>query len=334
MQASTEKLIDTFGRVHDNLRISVTDRCNIRCFYCMPEENPVYAERSELLTFEEIERFVRVAVQLGVRKVRLTGGEPLVRRGLATLIEKLVSIDGVQDLALTTNGILLTEQAESLYAAGLRRINVHLDTLDPQRFRAITRRDGFDKVLAGIFLCRRLGLHPVKLNAVAARGFIEEDIVPLGRFAREHDVEVRFIEYMPLDAANRWEREKVLFAQEILDRLSSEIMPLVPVAHQDTRAPATEFVFEDGIGHVGIIASISQPFCESCNRIRLTSDGKIRNCLFALDEFDVKRVMRTGGSDAEIAETVRRAVHAKWEGHEINTARFIKPPRPMYAIGG
>jgi cyclic pyranopterin phosphate synthase len=334
MHTLDNKLIDTFGRVHDNLRISVTDRCNIRCFYCMPEDNPVFVDRKLLLTFEEIERFVRVVVRMGVRKIRLTGGEPLVRRGIPALIEKLIAIDGVQDLALTTNGILLPEQAESLYAAGLRRINIHLDTLDSNRFRAITRRGGFEKVLEGIFLCKRLGFYPIKLNAVAARGTIDDDIVPLGQFAREHNIEVRFIEYMPLDAENRWERDKVLFAQEILDRLSAEIMPLLPLPDQDPRAPATEFAFEDGVGRVGIIASVSQPFCMSCNRIRLTSDGKIRNCLFAIDEFDVRGVMRSGGSDSEIADVVRRAVHAKWEGHEINTARFIKPIRPMYAIGG
>ena len=333
-QTATEKLIDSFGRVHDNLRISVTDRCNIRCFYCMPEDNPVFMQREEILSFEEIERFVRVVARLGVRKIRLTGGEPLVRRNLATLIEKLLAVSEIRDLALTTNGILLPEQAAALYAAGLRRINVHLDTLDPERFKLITRRDGFEKVLEGIFLCKRLGFDPIKINSVAARGYVEDDIVPLGHFAREHGVEVRFIEFMPLDADNRWERDKVLFAQEIMDRLSSEIMPLVPVPDQDPRAPASEFMFEDGVGRIGIIASISRPFCMSCNRIRLTSDGKIRNCLFAIDEFDVKGIMRSGGTDEEIADVVRRAVGAKWEGHEINTARFIKPPRPMYAIGG
>ena len=333
-QTAPEKLIDSFGRVHDNLRISVTDRCNIRCFYCMPEDNPEFMQREEILTFEEIERFVRVVARLGVRKIRLTGGEPLVRRNLATLIEKLLAVPEIRDLALTTNGILLPEQAAELHAAGLRRINIHLDTLDAGRFKLITRRDGFEKVLEGIFLCKRLGFNPIKINSVAARGYVEEDIVPLGHFAREHGVEVRFIEFMPLDADNRWERDKVVFAQEIIDKLSSEIMPLVPVPDQDPRAPASEFMFEDGVGRIGIIASVSRPFCMSCNRIRLTSDGKIRNCLFAIDEFDVKGIMRSGGSDEEIAEVVRRAVGAKWEGHEINTARFIKPPRPMYAIGG
>jgi cyclic pyranopterin phosphate synthase len=333
-QQTDNRLIDTFGRVHDNLRISVTDRCNIRCFYCMPEENPVYVDRRQLLSFEEIERFVRIVVPMGVSKIRLTGGEPLVRRGLPELVRKLLTVAGVRDLALTTNGILLVEQAESLYEAGLRRINIHLDTLDRERFHAITRRDGFDKVIEGLFRCKQLGFHPIKLNAVAARGTIDDDIVPLAQFAREHDIEVRFIEYMPLDAANRWERDKVLFAQEILDRISADILPLVAVPDQDPRAPATEFTFQDGVGRIGIIASVSQPFCMSCNRIRLTSDGKIRNCLFAVDEFDVRDVMRSGGSDSEIADIVRNAVLAKWEGHEINTSRFIKPSRPMYAIGG
>jgi cyclic pyranopterin phosphate synthase len=329
-----EKLIDTFGRVHDNLRISVTDRCNIRCFYCMPEEDPVFVQRGELLSFEEIERFVRVVVPLGVSKIRLTGGEPLVRRNLATLVRMLSAVAGVRDLALTTNGILLTEQAEALHAAGLRRINIHLDTLDPARFRQITRRDGVDKVIEGVFLCKQLGFDPIKINAVAARGYAENDVVPLARFGREHGVEIRFIEYMPLDAANQWERDKVLFADEILDRLSAEIMPLAPVLDQDPRAPASDYVFDDGVGRIGLIASVSRPFCTACNRIRLTADGNIRNCLFAIDEFDVKKIMRSGGSDDQIADVVRRAVMAKWEGHEINTSRFIKPLRPMYAIGG
>ena len=333
-QTTATQLVDTFGRKHNNLRISVTDRCNIRCFYCMPEENPVFVSRSEVLSFEEIERFVRVVVRQGVCKVRLTGGEPLVRRDLATLIEKLVAIPEIQDLGLTTNGILLPEQAPALFRAGLRRINIHLDTLDADKFRAITRRDGFEKVVEGILLCKRLGFHPVKVNAVAVRGSIEEDIVPLGRFAREHGVEVRFIEFMPLDAANQWEREKVAFAQEILDTLATGIMPLRATEHQDPGAPASDYVFEDGIGRIGIIASVSRPFCMSCNRLRLTADGKVRNCLFAIEEFDVKRIMRSGGTDEEIAQLVRQAVYAKWEGHEINTARFIKPPRPMYAIGG
>jgi GTP 3',8-cyclase len=329
-----EPLIDTFGRVHSNLRISVTDRCNIRCFYCMPEENPVFMTRREILTFEEIERFVGVVVRLGINKIRLTGGEPLVRRDLPVLVRKLAAIPEVSDLALTTNGILLPELAGPLYDAGLRRINIHLDTLDPAKFKQIVRRDGFERVLEGIFACKRLGYEPVKLNAVAIRGLTEDDLVPLAQFGREHGIEVRFIEFMPLDADGKWQREKVLFAADILDKLSQEIAPLLPVPGQDVRAPANEFMFSDGVGRIGIIASISQPFCMSCNRIRLTSDGKLRNCLFALDELDVKAVMRSGGSDEDIIQLIRRSVHDKWEGHEINMARFVQPSRPMYAIGG
>jgi len=327
-------LIDTFGRTHNNLRISVTDRCNIRCFYCMPEDNPVFMERREILTFEEIERFVRVAVRLGIDKVRLTGGEPLTRRDLPVLVGKLAAIPEITDLALTTNGILLPEQAGQLYDAGLRRINIHLDTLDPAKFKQIVRRDMFERVLEGIFACKRLGYNPIKLNAVAVRGLIEEDLVPLAQFGRKHGIEVRFIEFMPLDADGQWQRDKVLFAADILETLSYEIAPLVTVPDPDTRAPASEFMFSDGVGRIGIIASVSRPFCMSCNRIRLTADGKLRNCLFALGELDVKAVMRSGGSDDEIIQLIRRSVHDKWEGHEINTARFIQPPRPMYAIGG
>ena len=328
-----EPLIDTFGRVHNNLRISVTDRCNIRCFYCMPEDNPVFMARREILTFEEIERFVRVAVRLGINKIRLTGGEPLVRRDLAVLVRKLAAFAEITDLTLTTNGILLPELAGPLYDAGLRRINIHLDTLDPAKFKQIVRRDGFEQVLEGIFACKRLGYDPIKLNAVAVHGLSEDDLVPLARFGREHGIEVRFIEFMPLDADGKWQRDKVLFAADILDTLSQAIAPLVPVPDQDARAPASEFMFSDGVGRIGIIASISRPFCMSCNRIRLTADGKLRNCLFALDELDVKAVLR-GGSDDDIIRLIRRSVNDKWEGHEINTARFVQPPRPMYAIGG
>ena len=327
-------LIDTFGRTHNNLRISVTDRCNIRCFYCMPEDNPVFVQRREILTFEEIERFVGVAVRLGINKIRLTGGEPLVRRDLPVLVGKLAAIPEITDLALTTNGILLPELARPLYDAGLRRINVHLDTLNPAKFEQIVRRPGFERVLKGIFACKRLGYGPIKLNAVAVRGLIEDDLVPLAQFGREHGIEVRFIEFMPLDADGKWQRDKVLFAADILDKLSQEIAPLVPAPDQDPRAPASEFVFSDGVGRIGIIASVSRPFCMSCNRIRLTADGKLRNCLFALQEVDVKAILRGGGSDEDLIQIIRRNVHDKWEGHEINTARFVQPPRPMYAIGG
>ncbi len=327
-------LIDSFGRLHNNLRISVTDRCNIRCFYCMPAEDVQFMDKVELLTFEEIERFVRVAVPLGINKLRLTGGEPLVRRELHKLVAKLAAIPGVEDIGLTTNGILLADQAEDLYAAGLRRINVSLDALTPEKFKQFTRRDGFEKVLEGIKAAQRVGFEPVKVNAVSVRGMTEEEIVPFGHFARDTGVDVRFIEYMPLDADNAWERGKVLFSHEIIERLSADIMPLVPEGAHDRNAPATDFVFEDGIGRIGFIASISQPFCMSCNRIRITADGKLRNCLFSLEETDIRTLLRNGGTDDAIAQAIRTSVAAKKEGHEINTARFIQPDRPMYSIGG
>lgn len=327
-------LIDSFGRLHNNLRISVTDRCNIRCFYCMPAEDVQFMDKVELLTFEEIERFVRVAVPLGINKLRLTGGEPLVRRELHKLVAKLAAIPGVEDIGLTTNGILLADQAEELYAAGLRRINVSLDALTPEKFKQFTRRDGFEKVLEGIKAAQRVGFDPVKVNAVSVRGMTEEEIVPFGHFARDTGVDVRFIEYMPLDADNAWERGKVLFSHEIIERLSADIMPLVPEGPHDRNAPATDFVFEDGIGRIGFIASISQPFCMSCNRIRITADGKLRNCLFSLEETDIRILLRNGGTDDAIAQAIRTSVAAKKEGHEINTARFIQPDRPMYSIGG
>jgi cyclic pyranopterin phosphate synthase len=330
----TSPLVDTFGRAHDNLRISVTDRCNIRCFYCMPETSVQFTERSEILSFEEIERFVRVAVQLGIRKLRITGGEPLVRRDLPLLIRKLVSIPGIQDLALTTNAVLLAEMAEPLYAAGLRRINIHLDTLDRERFRHITRRDDLDKVLAGIDTCLRLGYGPVKLNAVAIKDLTEPDIVPIARFCRERGIEPRFIEFMPLDAQQLWGRTRVLSADEMIDTLSREISPLAEIPDRDPRAPATEYRYADGGGRVGFIASVTRPFCLNCNRLRLTADGKLRYCLFAIEEADVKSLLRSDASDEEIAALIRSNVKDKWAGHEINSARFVPPPRPMYAIGG
>jgi cyclic pyranopterin phosphate synthase len=325
-------LLDSFGRIHNNLRISVTDRCNIRCVYCMPE-NPEFLPRNQLLSFEEIERFVRLAVPLGIDKIRLTGGEPLVRRDLPLLVEKIAAIPGIKDVGLTTNGILLAPMAKLLWNAGLRRINVSLDTLDPGRFQELTRRTGVEQVIAGILAAKEAGFDPVKLNAVAIKGSTEEDVVPLARFAREHGLELRFIEYMPLDHGG-WERGKVLFAAEILDRLMQEFGPLTPSADQDPRAPAMDFEYADGRGLVGMIASVSRPFCMSCNRIRLTSDGKLRNCLFSLEETDIRRLLREGAADAEIAQAIRDSVAAKWEGHEINTARFVQPGRLMHSIGG
>ena len=327
-------LIDTFGRVHDNLRISVTDRCNIRCFYCMPEDGVKFMRHEEILSYEEIERFARVAASLGVTKLRITGGEPLVRRNLSTLIAKLVAIPGIDDIALTTNGVLLGGMAQELYDAGLRRLNVHLDTLDRARFERITRRDDLDKVLSGLEIARKVGFGPIKINAVAVKNLVEPDIVPLARFGREFGHEIRYIEFMPLDAQNLWDRRKVLLADDMIAMLSSEIAPLYEIPDADPRAPATEYGFADGVGRVGFIASVSRPFCLNCNRLRLTSDGHLRYCLFAIEETDVKTLLRDGSPDEAIADAIRGNVRKKWLGHEINSSQFVPPPRPMYAIGG
>ncbi len=333
MLPDTPRLVDSFGRIHDNLRVSVTDRCNIRCVYCMPE-TVQFLPRKELLSFEEIERFVRVAAGLGITKIRLTGGEPLVRRDLPELVRKLSRVEELHDLGLTTNGLLLAPLAKPLWEAGLRRINVSLDAMEAGKFEEITRRPGFEQVIEGILAAKAAGFSPVKVNAVAMRGVTEQEVVPLARFAREHGLEMRFIEYMPLDVANQWERGKVLLAAEILEMLEAEFGRLEPAPDQDPRAPAADFVYADGGGRVGLIASISRPFCASCNRIRLTAEGKLRNCLFALEEVDIRSLIRGGSTDEEIGRAVRESVAGKWEGHEINTARFIKPDRLMYSIGG
>jgi cyclic pyranopterin phosphate synthase len=327
-------VVDSFGRLHDSLRLGVTDRCNIRCFYCMPEHDVAFVPRREILDFEELERFARIAASLGITKIRITGGEPLLRRDLPVLVAKLAAIGGIRDLALTTNGLLLDGLARPLYDAGLRRLNVHLDTLDRERFIRITRRDELQRILRGLAVARETGFDPIKLNVVAVKDLIEPDVVPLARFARENGFEVRYIEFMPLDAQNLWDRSRVLLVDDILALLTREIGPLVPVPDPDPRAPALEYRFADGIGRVGFIASVSRPFCANCNRIRLTADGKLRYCLFALEEDDVKALIRGGASDDEIAALIRNAVSRKWEGHEINTARFVAPPRPMYSIGG
>ncbi len=355
--ASAGRLVDGFGRVHTSLRISVTDRCNIRCFYCMPAEDVSFLPRTELLTFEEIVRTVRVGTGLGIRKLRLTGGEPLVRRDLPELVRQLAAIPGVEEIGLTTNGILLAEQAAALRAAGLQRLNISLDALDPEVFRKVTRREGYERVLSGIQAAREAGFSPIKINAVAIRGLTENQLVPFGQLARQTDTEVRFIEYMPLDADNAWERDRVLTAAEILQRLSAEFGELRPVVDAavesdsttaadgespavtlpqlaKARAPASEYRFADGRGRIGIIASVTQPFCNSCNRFRLTADGKLRNCLFSLEETDIRDLLRSSAEDAPIAAAMQHCIAAKKSGHTIDSVDFRQPDRPMYSIGG
>jgi len=325
-------LVDTFGRRHDNLRVSVTDRCNLRCTYCMPED-VTFLPKEELLTFEEIARLVGVAAGLGVTKLRLTGGEPLLRRDLHKLVGMLVAIPGLTDIGLTTNGLLLKAQAQALRNAGLRRLNVSLDTLDPGRFREVSRRDGIDQVLDGLAAAKGAGFDRIKVNAVAIRGVTEADVVPLAAFCRTNGFELRFIEYMPI-GADPWERDKVLPAADMLQRLEAAFGPLVAPPDADPHAPALEFDYADGGGRVGIIASVTRPFCKQCNRLRVTADGRLRNCLFALDETDVRPLLRPAPDDKALALAFRGVVWDKWEGHEINTARFVKPSRTMHAIGG
>lgn len=333
MPASAE-LLDRYGRRHDTLRVSVTDRCNLRCFYCMPERGVRFVPRRQILTFEEIERLVRVAAGLGITRVRLTGGEPLIRKDLPRLVRRLALLPAIEDLALTTNGVRLHELAGPLYEAGLRRLNIHLDTLDPARFAEITRRDCLAKVLRGIEAARQAGFGPVKINVVAVKNLLEPDLAPLVRFARDRGLEIRFIEYMPLDAQGLWDRAKVLSAEEIIGILSREVAPLIEAAEGAERGPARQFEFAGGAGRVGFIASETRPFCRTCNRLRLTADGKLRYCLFAIEETDLRSLLRAGASEEDLAEAIRRTVRAKWEGHGISGSEFVAPPRPMHAIGG
>jgi cyclic pyranopterin phosphate synthase len=327
-------LTDRLGRVHTSLRISVTDRCNIRCFYCMPNENVRFRPRHEILTFEEITRFVEVVSQMGVSRLRLTGGEPLVRAGLPSLIEQLAALPNIDDIALTTNGILLVEQAAELRRAGLQRLNISLDTLREDVFQQISRREGLDRVLAGIAAAQDAGFERIRLNAVAIHGLTEDEIVPLARFARERGLELRFIEYMPLDAERQWQSSDVLDGETIRRLLEAEFGPLLPVGRPLPSQPASDFEYSDGGGRIGLIQPISQPFCGACDRLRLTAEGHVRNCLFSTAEWDARALLRGGGSDDQLAQLVRDCILAKAPAHGIGTSDFVRPERAMYQIGG
>jgi cyclic pyranopterin phosphate synthase len=300
----------------------------------MPDENVRFRPRHEILSFEEIERFARVAASMGVNKLRLAGGEPLVRADLHKLVQQLAAIQGIRDIALTTNGILLEEQAQSLKDAGLSRINISLDALSEETFRRIARRDGLDRVIAGIHAAKRVGFERIRLNAVAIKGITEPEIVPLARFARENEMEMRFIEFMPLDAEQHWQHDQVLSGEEIRQQIEEAIGPLEPAPRPDPSQPATDFRFTDGSGTIGFINPVTQPFCEDCNRLRLTAEGQIRNCLFSTVEWDARAVLRGGGTDEELAELIRECVRAKKPGHGIDSADFVRPERAMYQIGG
>jgi cyclic pyranopterin phosphate synthase len=324
-------LVDGFGRQVRDLRISVTDRCNFRCGYCMPEEGMVWQPREDLLTYEEIERIARVCVERwGFDSVRITGGEPTVRAHLPLLVEKLAAL-GV-DVAMTTNGATLGLLAADLRAAGLRRVNVSLDSLRRERFLAVTKRDALDRVLEGIDAAVAVGFDPVKVNVVLVRGVNDDEIVELATFGRERGVVVRYIEFMPLDAQGEWAPDRVVPGEEVVAAVSS-VYPLEPVAARGA-APAERWRYADGAGEIGVIGSVTSSFCGACDRVRLTADGQFRNCLFAVDEIDLRSILRGGGTDDDLAAAMAGNVAAKWAGHSINRVEFVRPARSMSQIGG
>jgi cyclic pyranopterin phosphate synthase len=328
----TTALTDGFGRVHRDLRISVTDRCNLRCTYCMPAEGMQWLPRRELLTFEEIERVARLLVErFGFTSIRLTGGEPTVRAHLPVLVDRLAALG--TDLAITTNGTSLGLIAHDLAAAGLRRINVSLDSLQRDRVLALTRRDCLDQVLAGIDAAIDAGLAPVKVNAVLVRGVNDDEVVAFAEFGRERGVHVRFIEFMPLDASGDWTADKVVGRDEIVAAVDA-VFPLEPAGPGSGSEPAEVWRYRDGRGDIGVIASVTHAFCATCDRVRLTADGQLRSCLFALDELDLRALLRAGASDDDLAAAVERCVGAKWAGHAISNVQFIRPRRSMSQIGG
>ncbi len=326
-------LTDTYRRVATSLRISVTDRCNFRCRYCMPEEGMQWLAKDKLLTFEEIARLARVFASLGVNKIRLTGGEPLMRKELWNLIEMLRPVDGIDDIALTTNGFFLKEQARQLVGAGLNRINISLDSLDPKVFNEMARRDFFEKTWEGIEEAERVGIAPIKLNVVLIRGVNDGEILNFAKLARIRGFVVRFIEFMPIGKDDGWTMENVVPTSEVFETINS-YSPLVPAPSRNGATPAEKFIFADGKGEIGFISSVSEPFCAGCDRVRLTSDGKFRTCLFALKETDLRSMLRNGTSDAGIAEAIVGAVWKKEEGHLINRPGFVRPERTMSQIGG
>jgi GTP 3',8-cyclase len=328
-----QPLVDSWGRAIESVRISVTDKCNFRCTYCMPAEGLPWLDRSEILTFEEIHRLASVMAAMGVREVRLTGGEPLVRRDLPVLVGLLARTPGVEDLSLTTNGILLDRLAGPLVEAGLRRLNVSLDSLSHVRFAQITRRDALDRVLAGLAEAERYAeLRPLKVNCVAMRGFTEEEIPALAQLARRKPYVVRFIEFMPLDADESWRTDDVLTGGEIR-ALIEERWPLVELPAKAS-STARRFAFADGAGEIGFINPVSEPFCSTCDRIRLTADGRLRTCLFSRREWDLKTPLREGATDAELAAEIRFAVRHKELKHRINEPGFVRASRSMSQIGG
>ena len=326
-------LVDSFGRVHESLRISVTDACNIRCRYCMPETVLGFLPQNRLLKYESIARIVSVFARAGVHKIRLTGGEPLMRPNLEKLIEQLNVIPGLRQIAMTTNAMLLADKITSLEKAGLTHVNISLDTLRESAFKEISRRDGLDQVLSGIDAAVSSSLK-VRLNALVLREINLQDCVPLVEFARQRNLFIRFIEFMPLDADRQWSQDQVVDGNELRLHLETHFGPLTPIDRFDPAQPATDFGFADGRGGVGFIDPVSQPFCKSCNRIRLTADGKLRNCLFGREEWDLKGACETGASDQVIYDIAASCIKSKYASHGISSSNFKQPERAMYQIGG
>ena len=346
-------LVDSHGRTLRDLRVSLTDRCNFRCLYCLPETeaaqnfyrghwahlpNPApivqqWVEKSLILSFEELERVVRLFVNLGIQKIRLTGGEPLLRHGLEELVARIAKIPGVEDLAMTTNGFLFAQKARALRAAGLRRVSFSLDSLDRDNFKKITGRDGLNELLEGIRLAQELGFNPVKVNAVVIREINDHEIEALVEFARERNLSFRFIEFMPLDSARAWQKEMVMTGAEILQRIRARF-ELRPIAPDNPSSTSKRWGFADGRGEIGVIAPVSEPFCGHCNRIRLTADGKVRTCLFSVTEHDLRSRLRNGASDEAITEWLREIAWQKEARHHIGEPEFVPPPRSMSCIGG
>ena len=326
-------LIDSFGRVATDLRISVTDRCNFRCRYCMPPEGLPWLPKEEILSFEEITRLTKILIESGVDSIKVTGGEPLVRRDVTKLVRMVRDLSPDVDMSITTNGFLLAKHAVELKDAGLDRVTVSCDSLVKHRFAEMTLRDALDEVLEGLRVSAELGLTPVKINAVVIKNHNEDEAVDFARLARSTGYEVRFIEYMPLDAQDEWSADGVVPGAEILERIQA-VFPLVPDTDEQPE-PATPYRFADGApGRIGVIPSVTEPFCDSCNRLRLTADGQLRACLFALEETDLRGPLRAGASDDELAELARACIAAKWSGHRIGQADFVRPARSMSMIGG
>ena len=331
---SIPTLVDRFGRVHDNLRLSVTDRCNLRCTYCMPETANDFQDSDSLLSFDYIERIVRVLTTAGVSKIRFTGGEPTLRAGLTELISRIAGIPEISDLAITTNALRMVQLAQPLRDAGLRRVNISLDALTNESFQRMARRDGLARTLEGIAATLDAGFEQVRLNTLAIRGLNEDQILPLIEFARSHNLTIRFIEYMPLGGERNWSEMQVITGQQIRDMVETTFGKLRPIGRPHPSQPSSDYAFADGRGGIGLINPVSEPFCGACNRLRLTAGGALRNCLFSHREWDIKALLDSEASDAELLTLIRHCIAEKEPGHLISQPTFRQPDRPMYQIGG